>query len=396
MPSKKDILVDYLKEVPNFLSIFIFGVFFNIASLMLVDMSASTGIETTDLALIFTFFTVGVVIGQLTSTLYNRRFSNIQVIIACLVMLIPLTVGLLFNSSLFGFYAIYLVSGFLLGVVWIQASEFLLKSKIENKDSLMTVHLTFYPIAALVTPLITSAILRNGLSWRYSFYAIIFFTVLTIILYLLLLSRRKGAAEKTEEKRTSLRSIFVDRKKNIVYIMMIVAIFCYVAGETVIATWAPTFFREFRGFDVTSAGFILTLFWLFVIVGRIITIFFTGKVKASKIVIVLSVLAIPAAILFVFLDNKTVIYILTALAGLGFSAMFPLIVSSGSTVYEKGRGILATGLFVSANAGITAAPFVVKLAVRSGYLLSLVISVVFIVIMLVVMVIAQLYYFRKN
>jgi len=31
-----------------------------------------------------------------------------------------------------------------------------------------------------------------------------------------------------------------------------------------------------------------------------------------------------------------------SLAGLGYSAMYPLLLSSGSTLYEKGRGVLSS------------------------------------------------------
>jgi len=53
----RDRFTDYLKEIPNFLSIFIYSIFYNIASLMLLDMSKSTGIKATDLGIVFTFFT---------------------------------------------------------------------------------------------------------------------------------------------------------------------------------------------------------------------------------------------------------------------------------------------------------------------------------------------------
>ena len=390
-------LADYLKETPNFLAVFIFGIFFNIASLMLVDMSSSTGIEVTDIALIFTFFTVGVMAGQLLSTIFNRWFSNFQVILTCLFTLIPLTLVLVFSSNLYIFYAIYLISGFLLGIIWIQASELVLKNRIKNKDSVMTVHLTFYPIAALSAPIITSAIIRNGLSWRYSFYVIIFFIVLTIILYFALLSRRKDPITAGNGKeKASLKRIFFDRKKNIIFIILIFAMLFYTIAETVIATWVPTFFREFRGFDITSAGFVLTLFWLFLILGRVITIFFTGKIKATKIILLLALIAMTSVAVLVFLGSRYLIYIFIAIAGLGFSSIFPLIVSTGSTLYDKGRGVLATGIFIAANAGMTAAPFLIKFAVNYGFIFSLVISAIFILLVLILIFIVQMRLKQKS
>lgn len=66
----RDSFIDYLKEMPNFLSMFIFPVYFMTIGPMLLDMSKSTGISSADLSLIFTFFTVGSVLGQLTSVFF--------------------------------------------------------------------------------------------------------------------------------------------------------------------------------------------------------------------------------------------------------------------------------------------------------------------------------------
>ena len=41
---KADRLIDHIKEFPNFLSVFIFSMFYNIACPMLLYMGASTGI----------------------------------------------------------------------------------------------------------------------------------------------------------------------------------------------------------------------------------------------------------------------------------------------------------------------------------------------------------------
>ena len=67
---QKDSFKDYLLEIPNYLSIFIFLLFFLTLSPILLDISVSTGIKAVDLNLVFTFFTIGSVIGQLTSILY--------------------------------------------------------------------------------------------------------------------------------------------------------------------------------------------------------------------------------------------------------------------------------------------------------------------------------------
>ena len=107
----KDRFIDYLAEVPNFLSVFIYSIFYNVASLMLIEISKSTGIAIANLSLVFTFYTIGVVIGQLTSVIYNRKFKKIQIILAGYVLTIPIAISISVNSNLILFYVLYLISG---------------------------------------------------------------------------------------------------------------------------------------------------------------------------------------------------------------------------------------------------------------------------------------------
>ena len=125
MAEEKDRFIDYLSEIPNFLAVFIYSIFFNIASPILIEIHKSTNILTTNLVFIFTAFTIGAALGMLTSVFYNRRFKKIQVIIAGYIVLIPLTVIIGFSNNKYLFWGLYLLSGYILGVIWMQANQFM-------------------------------------------------------------------------------------------------------------------------------------------------------------------------------------------------------------------------------------------------------------------------------
>ena len=384
----KDRFVDYIAETPNLLSVFIFSIFYNIASVMLIEMISSTGIEITNLGLIFTFYTVGAVAGQLTSLIYNRRFTKIQVTVSSHILLVPLIILLIFSSNLIVFYIVYLLSGYILGVIWIQANEFVLENKIKNKDRIVTILLTFYPIGALISPFISATIINAGLSWTFSYYVIILLIILNIALYLAITARRKRMAVQDKEENIKLRSVFTSRIKNTVFILVFLAIIFYCWSEIVVATWSPTYFRIVKDLDIQSAGFLLTLFYLFIVIGRGISLIIAGRVRSTIIMISILPVAIIAMSVVIFIDSRYLVYVLIALAGLGYSAMFPLLVSTGSTLYKRGRGILATGLFIASNIGISIAPFITKLISKNNLPMSLgvsaiLISVVFIIVIMV-------------
>ncbi len=391
----KDRFVDYLIEAPNFISVFIFSLFFNIASPILIEISRSTNVETTDLSFVFTFFTVGAALGQMTSVLYNRRFKKMQVLISGFIILLLLTVALSFNSNQILLYVLYLLSGYLLGVIWIQSNQFILESKIRNKEILITIFLTFYPIGAFIAPFISSAIIRSGLSWRYIYYVIILLIVINIITYILIFRRKKESETVHEEAKMPLREVFSDNAKNKIFWVVFAAIILYCSSETIVATWAPTFFRLARGLAIQPASISLNLFWLFIIIGRIITMLFASKVRSTKIMAFISVIAIISMAAVVFVYSRSLIFILIALAGLGYSAMFPLLVSVGGTIYDKGRGILATFLFIASTVGTTIAPLITKFSSRINLTLSISFSFI-LMIFVTIMILLTIFLFAKK
>ena len=108
--NKKDSFKDYLKEMPNFLTVFMVPIYFLTISPMFIEISESTGISAGDLSLIITFFTIGIILGQLTSVLYNRIFRRLPIIIAGYMLVILLLLLLSLTSARVLFYTLYLAT----------------------------------------------------------------------------------------------------------------------------------------------------------------------------------------------------------------------------------------------------------------------------------------------
>ena len=391
----KDRFLDYLVQTPNFLAAFIFSLFFNIASPILLEISKTTGIEKTNLSFVFTFFTVGAVLGQMTSVFYNRKFKKIQILLTGLIIMIPLTAALNFNSNLILFYLIYFISGYVFGVIWLQANEFVLESSIRNKERLITIFLTFYPIGAFIAPFISSSIIGSNHSWRFIYYAIIFLILVNIILYIIISRRKKESAAVLEEAKLPIKEVFFDKLNNRIFLVICLAIIFYSCSETIISTWSPTFFILARKFTVASAGLALNLFWLFVIIGRLVMLVIAGRIKSTKIMLVLSILAIAATAAAVFTHNKSLIFVFISIAGLGCSMIFPLLISTGSTIYEKGRGVLATILFISGNLGLAVTPVITKFSSRISMVVSVSFSFILMIIVAVLVILMSVLFSKR-
>jgi len=372
-----DLIKAYLHQIPNFLTLFLVPITFLSIGPALIEMGKDFGRTPENINLIFTFFPAGMVAGQLTSTFWNRRFKRANIITSAYSILTAINIYLFFAKNLYVYFILSIIGGYLLGINYVQSSENIIACNIKNKDRLFILMITFYPFGALVAPLISSNLVNNNISWRYTYLIVAILIFITLILYILISLRGQNRIIAEEIQKTSVREIFVDRQKNIIFIITLFIAAVYVASETVIATWSPTYLRLVKGLDITSAAFSITILMICMIVGRIIVSIIVGKVKAKMIMVVLSGIAIVSIIFFVLADTKSRIFIAMAIAGIGFSAMYPLIVSSGSTVYKKGRGLLASLVFASAYLGKTLAPYITKLIANLNLTFSITVALIF-------------------
>ena len=157
----------------------------------------------------------------------------------------------------------------------------------------------------------------------------------------------------------------------------------YTISETVIATWAPTFFRTERAYSIGDAALVVSLFWGGILAGRVITGILSGKIRAYYLVLILSLIAVLSAVSIYFSGSRNLDLVIIVLIGLGYSAIFPLLISTGSTVYKLGRGVLLTILFAAANLGISLTPYMIRFFSGFSMLLSISLAPIFMMVFII-------------
>ncbi len=375
---KKDRFLDYLAELPNYLTIFITPFYFLTIGPMLIEMSKDTGHSTENLCIIVTFFTIGLVIGQLTSIIFNRFFKRSLLITAGYIIQIGLLILLSFIRSLTLFYILYALTGYIAGVIWIQATNYILESKINNKARLTTIFLSFYPVGNFVAPFIASTLIIRGLSWRYTYYVTALIALIVLLLYFFIKKiYKKENITKEKTEKINFKDVFKSKYTNILFILGCTLLFFYVIPETIFATWAATFLRKLRAFEIDKASLVVSIFWAAIFAGRMIVSTFAGKIKSNYIMIVLSITATISIALFVIAKSPLFIYLAAAFAGLGCSGIVTLGIAEASMVYEKGRGLLASIIFAVINFGTSITPFITKVISSTSLLWSVGVASVF-------------------
>ena len=169
----------------------------------------------------------------------------------------------------------------------------------------------------------------------------------------------------------------------------------YVVPEFVLSNWSPTFYRMKSIIGVQSASYMLSILWTAIIIGRILFSFITGRIKSRYIMLILALISLASTVLLIFSKSSQSIYLLIGLAGLGYSALYPLILSAGSTVYKKGRGTMATLMLLSSGIGLSLASYLTRTISKYNMFLSMFMAVIFITILLVLIIIL-IFYMKIN
>jgi MFS transporter, FHS family, glucose/mannose:H+ symporter len=390
---KNNNLVNYLLEFPNFLSLFLLSFFMMLASPILLDISRHFHVTPESINLVITFFMLGEVLGIIALIFLNKKFQRTKIIIVSYALLIPSLAGLSLAPSLILFYILYFISGFFLGIIFINANTSMLEGRVANKDSVVNLGHGFFAIGALLAPMLGSTLISRQVSWRFVYLLAMGVALISLIAYLFA-HRKKKAAPLEKKEILPLKEIFKYKEKNIYMVFTVVLMLFYVMSEVTIFSWAPTFFRIAKSFDIYNAGLIISVFWVGILVGRLIISFLSYKIKAGTLLVLLSMISIIGLVVAIFPMSRPINFIGAALIGLGFSGIPPLLISTAGKIFGSGKEFSLTILFVVGIASGSVIPFFIRLIADFNFLFSIAMSIIFMVIFAIFIFIRKNY--RKN
>jgi MFS transporter, FHS family, glucose/mannose:H+ symporter len=384
---------NYLNEFPNYLSLFLMSFFMMLASPILLDIGKTFKVSPENMNLIITFFMAGEIIGILALMFLIRKFNKVNVNIWAYAAFIPTLIGLFLTTSLIFFYILYFISGCLFGIIFMNANLSMLEGDVENKDSVVNLGHGFFAIGALTSPLIASDLINRQINWRIIYLIAMGIVVISLFTHIFT-ARNKLAGLPVKEKAVSLKEFFSHREKNIYMLFTVILMMFYVMSEVTIFSWAPTFFRVEKLFDLNSASVIISIFWIGILVGRLIISFLSYKFKAGTLLLALSIISIAGLFIAIFPNGQNINYIGAGLIGLGFSGIPPLLISTAGKIFGSGRDFSLSILFVVGISSGSIIPFVIRFVATYSYIISIAMAIIFMASFLIFVVIRK--YFRKN
>jgi fucose permease len=187
----------------------------------------------------------------------------------------------------------------------------------------------FFAVGAIIGPAIVTHFLAIGISWKWLY--VIAGSICVILIVISSLVRYPQTAASTEAvdlRRTVLMM------KNPYALGFSAAIFLYVAVESAIYVWMPTFLAGYHGRATWLAAYAISIFFVLRALGRFVGSWMLARLNWAAVVAVFSF-----AILVCFVASMAggigIAVFLLPMSGLFMSVLYPTINSKGISCFRK-------------------------------------------------------------
>ncbi len=316
---KLDIRTIKLMTIANFICFIIYGFVDNLKgstlSSILVDQSFSHVIGGS----LILWSNLGSVISViLVSFIFGAGGRKSTLIIGLSVMAGSMGFFAIVTGKYFMFAGMALIGGSA-GIINLSSQSIIASIHSNNRGKFLNLLTFFYGVGAMSAPLFASLILLTDSRWR-NVYLIAGIPVIFVFMYLIVIPYKE-----TSQKSNRINMTDAKKLPNAAFIYLFVMFF-YSAIEAGIATWLVEYLSKVKIFSFNNARLYLSIFFITIMIGRLIGGFFVDRVGYLLSIISSSIISLLFVLLGIILAPSYAVFI--PLSGLFFSIVFPTIVAA--------------------------------------------------------------------
>jgi fucose permease len=221
----------------------------------------------------------------------------------------------------------------------------------------------FWGVGAMTGPIVMSFWLRNENNWRAGFVTIsIMLTVLVLILLFTLSLWKIFEKEKTADGEEAK----VVSNKEALQIpgvkMFMLTMLCYNGTEAAVSLWIATFLIESKGLSPASAAALSSIFFIGIIVGRLVSGFLSTFVSSKNLIRYGGIIGCVGFVILITPVPYPVMASALFIIGFGGAPVYPSIVHATPERFGEKASPSVIGLeMASAYVGATLTPLLVGL-----------------------------------
>jgi fucose permease len=216
-----------------------------------------------------------------------------------------------------------------------------------------------FGIGALLGPLLIGAFLAAGAGWRPAFAV----GALGAALLLLVLFRIRLQSRPAPSEGVSARSVLRLAGQRLV-ILICVTVGLYVGEELVVGDWAAAYMQRAHHLDSVAAAASVSLFWGGLAAGRLLSALLARWFSGGVLLAATNLFSLIASLALLLAPSAPVALAALACCGLGYAAIFPLLMALAGERFPEVTGSIAGLLTASAALAGAALPWVAGVLVQ--------------------------------
>ena len=315
------LLMEYRRKiitVSAFFSLGFMGMCMAILGASLPEMRVFFNMSLEQAGLLTVFYQVGYAVNNFIGGLLSDVMRRERVIIAGCFFL---GIGSIFFAvwNILGLaYFLMLVMGVGSGLILTGSNSLLVGLYPSRKASIMNIHHVFFGLGSFIGPLIMAQLLKYEGLWRYGYHGLGVAVVLLIFMFL-----AGGSTPPVKRSGPGLTKHLGAVLRNRSFIHLVTINTLVVGAQFGMMFFAVTYLHEGKNISVIDAGYVLSLFFLGLIVGRIVCSRITLRHHATHVVLILLIMLTASMVVTVVGGGKTAAVGVVA-SGLAFSGSFLL------------------------------------------------------------------------
>jgi len=308
---------------------FLYGFYTAAIGLLIIPMTETFNITLRTQSIIFPFNYIGQMVGMIIIGFIASRLGN-KIIHILLLILLGLS-ALLFTyiNSYYLFLILFLFMGLFSSNINMIVDASVSDIFDKKKGFYLNISHIFFGFGALLSPIVFNLIFFATGDFK-KFYFILFILSF-LILFIIILAKYPD----TKIKKIKF-NIIGKLLKNSKFSLLCVYIIIGSGTMHAISGWLPTLLYKNLNLTQEISNYLLSLFWLAVIAGRIITAILSKRYKEVAILSAMNIIIFVMLIITFFMNNPLFLMVTYFLIGVGMGGFFPLIVSQSANIHLIG------------------------------------------------------------
>ena len=223
-----------------------------------------------------------------------------------------------------------------------------------GQSRLMSLMHAAFPVGAIMGPLVVGWLIASGFSWKLMYRAM----ALLSLVMAGVLSTFRFEGLRTEDEKTHQPHRVSALIRCPLLVFLCITIFLYVGSEIGVSSWVAEYFVKFFEVGVSEGAYMVSVFWAGIMTGRLLVSYAYRGYRQAELLVGLCVVASVALAFSLFLDIRDVVVIAIGIAGLGYSAVYPLIMAIAGDSFKRGQSIAIGMVSTAGGIGSFSFPFV--------------------------------------